>query len=526
MEVRSLQDKYVVLKYLRLSVEDGDNTESDSIANQRNLLDLHVSAIFKDVNNLEVIELIDDGYTGTNMNRPAMQKLIVLAETHQINCVIVKDFSRFARDYVEVGRYIDMLFPEWQIRFISANDGYDSNDYDGATCGIDVAIKNLSYAMYSQDLSDKIKSVKHMQQRKGEFISAYAIYGYMKSPEDKHKLIVDEEAAEIVRRIFNYRANKMTYRNIALILNNEGVLPPSEYKKRKFDCCLKWGLADRKTFWNVGVIYIILQDERYTGKMVSRFKEKPYVGSKQRRVPKEERVVVENTHEAIISQELFDSVQAKPHTKTSTPREKRLLSGLVKCGGCKRNMVQYGKYPYALWYRCGSLGVGINEQCCQESCRESELDEIIIVAVKNELQKASELIDKQKAFKQKAKKHERRIQLLNKEISEMKQQKVDAYIKLTKKQLTEDEFYKIKNDIEEGIHTREEEIHMYSIDSISEEETKQIDFFERFIGVEEYTNEMMKALIKAIYVYDDKRLEIEWNFNDTNSSFSQMQMTL
>ena len=189
-------------------------------------------------------------------------------------------------------------------------------------------------------------------------------------------------------------------------------------------------------------------------------------------------------------------------------------------------MVQYGKYPYALWYRCGSLGVGINEQCCQESYRELELDEIIIAAVKNELQKASELIDKQKAFKQKAKKHERRIQLLNKEISEMKQQKVDAYIKLTKKQLTEDEFYKIKNDIEEGIHTREEEIHMYSIDSISEEETKQIDMFEGFIGAEEYTNEMMKALIKAIYVYDDKRLEIEWNVNDTNSSFSHMQMTL
>ena len=102
MEVRSLQDKYVVLKYLRLSIEDGDNAESDSISNQRELLDLHISVVFKDVKNLEVIELVDDGYTGTNMNRPAMQKLIVLAETHQINCVIVKDFSRFARDYIEV----------------------------------------------------------------------------------------------------------------------------------------------------------------------------------------------------------------------------------------------------------------------------------------------------------------------------------------------------------------------------------------------------------------------------------------
>ena len=274
------------------------------------------------------------------------------------------------------------------------------------------------------------------------------------------------------------------------------------------------------------MLQCILQDERYTGKMVSRFKEKPYVGSKQIKVPKEERVVVANTHEAIISQELFDSVQAKPRIRTSPPREKRMLSGLVKCGGCKRNMVQYGKFPYALWYRCANFGVVINEQCCQESYRESELNEIIIAAVKNELQKASELIDKQKAFKQKAKKYEHRIQLLNKEISEMKQQKVDAYIKLTKKQLTEDEFYRIKNDIEEGIHTREEEIHMYSIDSMSAEESKRIDLFERFIGAEEYTNEMMKALIKTIYVYDGKRLEIKWNFNDTNISFSEERMAL
>ena len=526
MEVRSLQDKYVVLKYLRLSIEDGDNAESDSISNQRELLDLHISVVFKDVRNLEVIELVDDGYTGTNMNRPAMQKLIVLAETHQINCVIVKDFSRFARDYIEVGRYTDMLFPEWQIRFISANDGYDSNDYAGATCGVDVAMKNLSYAMYSQDLSNKIKSVKRMQQRKGECIANYAIYGYMKSPEDIHKLIVDEEAAEIVKRIFNYRAGKMPHRKIALILNNEGILSPSEYKKRNFNCCKTWGLNDKQSFWNVSMLQYILQDERYTGKMVSRFKEKPYVGSKQRIVPREDRIVVENTHEAIITQELFDSVQAKPRIRTSPPREKRMLSGLVKCGGCKRNMVQYGKFPYALWYRCANFGVVINEQCCQESYREAELNELVIAAVKNELQKASELIDKQKAFKQKAKKYEHRIQLMNKEISEMKQQKVDAYIKLTKKQLTEDEFYKIKNDIEEGICTREEEIHMYSIDSMSAEESKRIDLFERFIGAEEYTNEMMKALIKTIYVYDGKRLEIEWNFNDTNISFSEERMAL
>ena len=227
-----MQDKYIVVKYLRISLEDGDCPESDSIGNQRELLDLHISVIFKNTPNLEVIELIDDGYTGTNMNRPAMQKLLVLAETHQIHCVIVKDFSRFARDYIDVGRYTDMIFPEWQIRFISTNDAYDSTDYLGATCGIDVAMKNLSNTMYSLDLSEKIKSVKHLQQKQGKFISCFAIYGYVKSPEDKHKLLIDPEAAEIVKRIFNMRDDGISFRRIAAILNNEGIPSPSEYKKK------------------------------------------------------------------------------------------------------------------------------------------------------------------------------------------------------------------------------------------------------------------------------------------------------
>ena len=124
-----MQDnKYIILKYLRLSLEDGDSIESDSIANQRDLIDLHISAVFSD-RDVEVIEIVDDGYSGTNFNRPGMKRLLVLAEMHLVQCIIVKDLSRFARDYIEVGRYTDKIFPEWRVRFIAVNDNYDSLDY-------------------------------------------------------------------------------------------------------------------------------------------------------------------------------------------------------------------------------------------------------------------------------------------------------------------------------------------------------------------------------------------------------------
>ena len=144
--VLKLLDKYIVVKYLRLSLEDGDDAESDSISNQRNLLDYNISNMFNS-RDIEVVELVDDGYSGTNMNRPGMKKLLILAETGGINCVIVKDMSRFARDYIEVGMYVEQKFPLWNVRFIALNDNYDSADYRGITGGMDIAFKNITYTM-------------------------------------------------------------------------------------------------------------------------------------------------------------------------------------------------------------------------------------------------------------------------------------------------------------------------------------------------------------------------------------------
>ena len=187
-----MPEQYVIVKYLRLSLEDGDKEESDSIVNQRNLLDYYIHQIFKD-RSVEVIDITDDGYSGTNMNRPGIKRLLVLAETKQINCVMVKDFSRFARVFIEVGRYSEQKFPEWQIRFISVNDGYDSNDFRGMTGGIHMALKSIVYTMYSRDLSEKVKSARKVLEKQGKYFAPYAFYGYNKSPDDTHKLMIDPE---------------------------------------------------------------------------------------------------------------------------------------------------------------------------------------------------------------------------------------------------------------------------------------------------------------------------------------------
>jgi len=511
-----LQDKYTVVKYLRLSLEDGDDMESDSISNQRELLDLHISVVFKNTPDIEVIEFVDDGYTGTNMNRPAIKKLLVLAETHQIHCVMVKDFSRFARDYIEVGRYVDKIFPEWQIRLISINDVYDSDEYLGATCGIDVAMKNLANTMYSHDLSEKIKSVKHLQQKQGKFISSYAIYGYVKSPEDKHKLLVDPEAAEVVKRIFNMREAGISFRKIAIILNNEEVPCPSEYKKNSNADVRHWNPRNKKGFWIESCIARIIADERYTGTMVSGQTAKSCVGGKKIYVEPEKYIKVENTHEAIISKEQYERVKPKPFRRRTSEKSKSklLLAGLIRCAGCHSLLVPYGQFPLHVKYQCRLNAAGVKDDCCKEKFYEQELNEVVIRAVKNEIERASELANVKKSFITKQKNVEYNIQLIYKEIKGLKQQKVDAYIQLSKNELTEADFFAIKNRIEKKVEVYENKLQGYKQNLMSEADQNVLNLFESFIGETEFTNEMLKTMIRNVYVYDDKRIKIEWNYNE------------
>ena len=223
------QGKIRAAAYLRLSIEDGDKAESNSIGNQRELIrdfaaerpGLHL-----------VEEYADDGYTGTNFERPGFKRMMEDIKSGKINCIIVKDLSRLGRNYIEMGKYLEQIFPMMGIRFIAINDNYDNaNTESSDSDSIVVPFKNLLNDSYCRDISIKVRSQLDMKRRKGEFIGGYAIYGYCKDERNKNRLVVDEYAADIVRSIYRRKLEGMSAQAIAEQLNSENVLAPSEYKR-------------------------------------------------------------------------------------------------------------------------------------------------------------------------------------------------------------------------------------------------------------------------------------------------------
>ena len=218
----------VVAKYIRLSDEDVDTgrsvkQESNSVVSQRRLLDGFIEGD-AGLRRCRVLEFCDDGFSGTDFRRPGFEGMMEAAKRGEIGCVIVKDFSRLGRDYIEVGSYLEQIFPLMEVRCISVNDHYDSEGVLGTAGGLNVAFKNLINMLYSRDLSKKIRSAQMARARKGEYLGGFARYGYEKSPEDKHRLVVDSEAAEVVRKIFTMAAEGVTVSGIARYLNDNGVL--------------------------------------------------------------------------------------------------------------------------------------------------------------------------------------------------------------------------------------------------------------------------------------------------------------
>lgn len=223
--------KYHIAIYLRLSKEDDKlKKESNSIAMQRLLLQSYVAENFEEC---ELSEFCDDGYTGTNFERPGMQAMLKMVKSGEIDCILVKDFSRFARDYIELGSWLEQIFPFLGVRFISVNDHYDSCDFQGSIAGLDVNFKNLLYDLYSKDLSGKVRSSLAARKEKGQYISANSPFGYEKDPKDRHALLIAEDEAEIVRRIFSLTVEGYTSVEIARLFNETRVKTPIEFKIEK-----------------------------------------------------------------------------------------------------------------------------------------------------------------------------------------------------------------------------------------------------------------------------------------------------
>ena len=294
--------------YLRLSIEDGDKAESNSIGNQREL----IRDFAAERPGLHLIEeYADDGYTGTNFERPGFKRMMEDIKSGKINCIIVKDLSRLGRNYIEMGKYLEQIFPMMGIRFIAINDNYDNaNTESSDSDSIVVPFKNLLNDSYCRDISIKVRSQLDMKRRKGEFIGGYAIYGYCKDKRNKNRLVVDEYAADIVRSIYRRKLEGMSAQAIAEQLNSENVLAPSEYKRL---CGLNYHSgfkAGTHAKWQAIQVLRILKNEVYTGTMVQGRRQKiNYKIKKIRDVEESGWIRVPNMHEAIIPQKLFDTVQ-------------------------------------------------------------------------------------------------------------------------------------------------------------------------------------------------------------------------
>lgn len=307
----NMEEKQRIAIYIRLSKEDDTcREESNSITMQRILLQKYAAAHFTEY---ELLEFCDDGYTGTNLNRPGMQSMLKMARNGGIDCILVKDFSRFARDYIEIGSYLEQIFPFLGIRFISVNDHYDSRDYQGSIGDIDVNFRNLLYDLYSKDLSGKVRSSLAVRKEKGQYVSANSPFGYEKDEKDRHALRVEQDEAEVVRRIFDLTLKGATSREIARLFNQTGVKTPIEFKIAK-------GKTSRvpkgeRFLWSGSTICQILRNEVYIGNVVQKKYTKDFVGGKNHLNPREEWLISCHHHEPIIEKEVFERVQERRGTK-------------------------------------------------------------------------------------------------------------------------------------------------------------------------------------------------------------------
>lgn len=346
--MQSYLDKtYNAASYLRLSMEDGDfsgsgeKKESNSIANQRKLIEDYLK------HHPEIVshqEFCDDGYTGTNFDRPDFQRMITLVKKNKINCIIVKDLSRFGREYIEMGRYVEKIFPALGVRFIAINDNYDSAVAQDTGSEIIIPFKNLINDSYCRDISIKVRSNLEVRRRNGEFVGTHVVYGYQRSEDNKNRLVIDQTAAPVVQSIFRMKVDGYSPAQIAERLNKDGVLSPYEYKRQNGDRYKSGFKRQVQCEWSPVAIHRILKNEMYTGTLVQGKTSTPNYKIKDRTIKdKEDWIRTENAHEAIIPAATFDLVQKlmlEDTRSASGDDSVHLFSGKIFCQDCQGSMTR------------------------------------------------------------------------------------------------------------------------------------------------------------------------------------------
>lgn len=511
--------------YLRISSEDvdlkaGEKDESESISNQRRLLRDYVSA-HADLSVSEILEFCDDGWSGTNFERPAIKELLELVKRGKINCIVVKDLSRFGRDYITVGDYISRVFPFLGVRFISVNDGFDSinpQDIDS----LDTSFRTLIYDLYSRDLSRKVRSARKARAERGAFLSPYAPYGYIKDPENKNHLLVDEEAAFVIQHIFQRAADGLKTWEIAAELNGDGVISPKNYKIGAGCTRTPWRSIQEDNFWTSGLVAKFLRDERYIGKVVFGKRVRDTVGSTHTvKVSRNDWIVVPDSHEAIVSEALFEAAQAcmREYRECASPTDSgKPLKRKVICGVCGHVMKRDGKKKAS--YSCDTRRLNTRFDCPDEKVPEADILDAVIDTIHVYAQYAVSidrlLRARQNQRQLDRKQAQRQLQTLQIKKEQLNKRLQDLYEQLVEGELSRENFAAQKKSIANRMEEISRTISELERKASSDDESSNalIKKFKSYADITALTREISKDLLKSVTIYPDGYMDIQLNLAD------------
>lgn len=527
----NLSKTYLCGGYLRLSKEDDDiakseTLQSNSIENQKEYIEDYLQSKPE----IRVVDFyIDDGYSGVNFDRPDFQRMLQDIKDKKINCVIVKDLSRLGRNYIEVGKYIERLFPFLGVRFIAINDNFDSADDAALSNNIIVPFKNLINDAYCRDISIKIRSHLEVKRKRGEFIGVFPVYGYMRG-EDKNKLIVDPCAAEIVKEIFAMKMEGMSQQAIADELNRLGVLSPAEYKKEQGSGYKTVFQTHSRAKWTAVAVLRVLTNEVYMGTLIQGKESTPnYKVRVREKKPKEEWIRVENAHEAIISRTDFELISdiLQKDTRVSTGKSAvSVYSGYLVCADCGcsmvRKKVRSGSLEY-VYYVC-SGNKKDKDICSSHRISENTLNMAITKTLQlhlkqlGDLQESIRYIRETSGNSDKIKKLVLQSEKRKEDIEKYNRLKLECYEDYKKELITQDEYMLFKKELDNRI----EEIQR-AITELGKKKRMLLDggyekesLLEKFLTSKEIElkRSILVRFISRIYVYEDHRIEIIFRYQD------------
>lgn len=543
-----LNDKtYHAAIYLRLSQEDGDisvsdKNESNSISTQRDLIQAFLR---KQADILYETEFCDDGYTGTNFDRPGFTDMMKAVREKRVDCIIVKDLSRFGRDYIESGKYIQKIFPMLGVRFIAINDGYDSADTENQSNDFVLPFKNLINDSYCRDISIKSRSNLDVKRRNGEFVGNFAVFGYMRSPDDKHKLIVDEEAAVVVRNIFNWKQEGWNAQQIANHLNKLHFPSPMEYKR-------KCGHNYRTSFktktvaqWSAVAVLRILKNPVYTGVLEQGKTTTPNYKVKTRIVKDESKWArVENAHEAIITPAQFELVQTVLGIDTCRAEgqdEIYPFSGMIYCADCQSPMIHRTataggkKYQY---YMC-SGNKRDKDSCTTHNIKCELVEKVVLATVQAHISMAIDIDNAMKRVealdweKREIRKIDAQISAMELDVEKFNNIKMELYEDLKSDLITKEEYHSFKNDYDIRIQSIRQQIAgLVSQRNAVEGGLTSVQGwfaqFRKYENIEKLTRLTIVSLIERVEINENKDIHVKFRHTDQFTAaleYLQMQRT-